>query len=169
MIGTFPPILYQSWNYIKEPQHIGAKSIRNKSQLFTNQFFVFYVFGIISTWIVCVCDSMKLDIHNHILPESWPDLKKVSSLEHKCFLIIFCKYLFFRNTAMGDGFNYKKIRDACPTKWIWWKTAIFSAEFNQIVGTRKFEFRIWTETELLFKLWALFPWCSVIGPSLRTR
>ena len=63
---------------------------------------------------------MKLDIHNHILPESWPDLKKVSSLEHKCFLIIFCKYvyLFFRNTAMGDGFNYKKIRDVCPTKWI---------------------------------------------------
>ena len=38
-------------------------------------------------------EKMKLDIHNHILPETWPDLKKVRKFFKKG--VIYYAYILF--------------------------------------------------------------------------
>lgn len=65
---------------------------------------------------------MKIDIHNHILPENWPDLKEVkcetlmhdllitqfmcnksNQVKYAFHLLIVVYYTFYRNMAMVDG------------------------------------------------------------------
>lgn len=43
--------------------------------------------------------GIKVDIHNHILPERWPDLKEVNQREGDLL------YIFSRGTVMVGGYN----------------------------------------------------------------
>ena len=62
---------------------------------------------------------MKLDIHNHILPESWPDLKKVHlSLFLSNFLISYYEQVqiyFLQKYGYGGGWVQLQKNPGCKS------------------------------------------------------
>ena len=74
---------------------------------------------------------MKLDIHNHILPESWPNLKEV----------IFVIYLFFNCFFYQNNFTILYLELVLLTKilyidipeiWLWWFYSVTKKSRMQI-------------------------------------
>ena len=56
----------------------------------------------------------KVDIHNHILPERWPDLKEVIQALSLIVVLLRATRLACRGTDTEGGFNFTIIAKAKP-------------------------------------------------------
>ena len=97
---------------------------------------------------------MKVDIHNHILPREWPNLKERYGLVTGQKLTIYK----ISDMAVLSSFVTEKTGELT-----WWRTTSFFEQSSRTAGIPKRGSKTWTEMASLSKFSAPFQSCSRTG------